>query len=652
MSRFYSSIVRRDVLIIVLLILAGFAFKFIYLKTAESSYNIEELPLSALTLVGDTHAQANVSKTRLYGTAYITTAMSLETFGFTPLGLKFPNMVLFFISLVFLSLFSRRLTALRERSAWLLPAALLVMGPPVIQIWGMKNRGGFIETICALTICLWICARPANELLPSLHKLVLAIIIGLAIWSQPIALVWGVIVIAYVLWQEASLSPKTLPQSFALMGAGVFIGLLPLINLNYLFNFNTFAVLGQGETVEGIDLGLTGRFREMLIAGVPRLLGLKEQWSPDWVLWAPAARILYLLFLLPCIWASINIALDFFRTRKIGPEMLVLAVTATVIGANIVSSWGNFQGEPRRLLLLYVPFAVLTGLGLVRARRFLIPFLLLWCCFNVWVNYVYIGKHRNGFSQPVYQRLDEIAKYLRTNKIQGVYTDVWIGGRVTFASQGKIPWYPSHYQPTPHGYVGDDVLNTNEAMLFSLSTPDGKNGRNAFLADVQGAGIACKESILKNIAIIHCNRKLVLSQLALEAARNRQKPKKSGEVVLALATDDKAVATHVGIKRDGAIVSDGRAGFLMYGPYRRVPAGDYVLEVSGTSSTPFALDVATDQGARVLGRVEMAAGQDAAAKRLARLEFDLERPVSDLEIRINVGAGSDARVEGYRLLAR
>lgn len=652
MSKPYSSLVRRDVLIAALLVLAGLAFKFIYLETAESSYNIEELPLSALTLAGDNRAQANIASTRLYGTAYITTAMSLETFGFTPLGLKFPNIVLFFLSLVFLSLFSRRLTDLGKQSVWLLPAALLVMGPPVIQIWGMKNRGGFIETTCALTICLWICARPVKGPMPSLDKLILGIIIGLAIWSQPISLVWGVVITGYVLWQDTSFSVKALPRSLVLMAAGIFIGLLPLINLNYLFNFNTFKVLGQGEAVGGVDLGRMGRFHEMLVAGFPRLLGLKEQWSNDWVLWAPAARILYLLFLLPCIWASVKIVLDFLRTRKIGPEMLVLVVAAAVIGANIVSSWGNFQGEPRRLLLLYLPFAVLTTLGLVWTRRFLVPFLLLWCTFNIWVNYVYIGKHRDGFSQPAYQRLDEVAQYLDIHKIQGVYTDVWIGGRVTFASGGKIPWYPSHYQPTQHGYVGDDVLNTDEAMLFNLDTPIGSNGRNMFMADVQDAGVVCKESAMKRIAIIHCNRRLVLSALPLDAALNRHRPKKPGDVVLALEVGDSAVATQVGIKRNGALISSGRAGFLMYGPYKQVPAGSYLIEVAGTSNTPFALDVVAEQGVLVLRQVEKSAGEDAVAKRLARLEVDIEKPVSDLEIRISVPADSDARIEGYRLVVR
>jgi hypothetical protein len=641
--------VKRDLLIVAVLLLCAVAFKWVYLQTAESSYNIEELPLPALTLAGDIRAQANIATTRLYGTAPITTALSLQAFGFTPLGLKFPNIVAFLLTAVFLGLFARRLPALRDSGLWWLPVLLWVMGPPVLQIWGMKNRGGFIETMLALAICLWMCARHQESPLPPLDKLLLALVIGIATWSQPIALVWGVVILAYVFWQDARFAPRALPQTTLLLVLGLVIGLLPLINLNFLFNFNTFAVLNEGEKIQGVDLGVAGRARELLIAGFPRLLGLKEQWRPEWLLWPPAARALYLVFLLPLAWACIGIVRDSIVRRRFSVELLVLGAGGIVLAANLLSSWGNFQAEPRRLLLLYVPFVILTALGLARARRFLLPFLLLWCGYNLWANYAYVHKYRDGFSLPAYQRLDDVAAYLQRKKMVGVYTDVWTGGRVTFASQGKVPWYPSKYEPTPHGYLGDAILNTNEAMIFNLNAPGGVEGRQNFWSDVRGAAIPCVEKVFGKTAIIHCTRRIDIDDLAMAARAHQQKP---GDVVLDLKAGDETMLSLVGAKRDGVLASTGKPGFLTYGPYKSLPVGRYRLEANGTSSTPFVIDVAKDTGQRVLGKASLAAAQDPATQRLATLEFELAKPATDLEVRIVVPPNSDLRLQGYRIVVR
>lgn len=649
MSTFQHSRLRRDVTIAVLLLLAALAFKVIYLKTAESSYNIEELPLSALTLAGDVRAQANIASTRLYGTAPITTAISLKVFGFTPLGLKFPNIVTFLLSVVFLSLFARRLPALRDANLWWLPALLLVIGPPVLQIWGMKNRGGFIETILALSICLWICARRQEEPLPSLDKFILAIVIGLATWSQPIALVWGVVIMAFVFWQDARFDPRALPKTLLWLIAGLVIGLMPLFNLNFLFNFNTFTVLNHGESPDGVDLGVLGRIRETIVFGFPRLLGLKEQWQTEWVLWAPAARALYLLFLLPLAWAVVGILRDFFRSRRFGLEMVVLCVAALVLAANFISSWGNFQAEPRRLLLLYVPYALLTALGLVRARRFLWPFLVLWCAFNLWSNYTYISKYRDGFTRSPYLPLNAVADYLKAKKIRAIYTDVWTGGRVTFASQGNVVWYPSNYEPTPHGYLGDSVLNSDEAMVFNLDGAGGVAARDAFWVDARSMQLPCMERTFRKVVVVHCAARIDLLELPIKAASRRIKP---GDVLLDVNAIDKEMLTLVGVKRDDVLAASGKPGFLSFGPYKALPVGRYVLEVEGSASTPFDIDVAMEGGTRVLSKASLKGAEDPAKQRLVTLPFEATKAASDVEVRIVVPANSDVQVRKYRIVAR
>lgn len=490
--------------LLIALVLVAILLKFVYLKTAESTYNVEEIPLVSMTLIGGSNALADESTSRLYGTTPITSAISLKLFGFNALGLKFPNIVFAMATFVLLALLCRRIFQGAYRLAWLIPSALLVLGPPVIQVWGMKNRGGFIESIFALVLCLWICASPSKDgVLSTFQKFVIAIVIGLATWSQPIALLWGVVVIGYAVWQDAAYSIRSVPKSLLLVFFGLLIGLMPLIQMNFHFNFNTFHVLDRGEAPGGIDLGRAGRFHEMLVGGIPRLLGLKRQWQDQWVVPAPMAWVLYTVFVFPCILASWRVVANFLRTRKVTITLALVGVAVIVILANIASSWGNFQDEPRRLLLLYVPFAVLTTLGLLRSKVFLITYLTIWCAFNAWANWTYISDHRHGFAHPLYKPLGEVAAFLKQAGVSGVYSDVWTGGRVTFASEGTIPWYRSRYLPTVYGYVGDDRLVPDEAMLFNLHVPGNAEARDRFLKDVEKAGISCANAVVQEIVIVH-----------------------------------------------------------------------------------------------------------------------------------------------------
>lgn len=635
------------VLVLLLVALAAITIKIVYLNTAESGYNAEELPLSPMTLVSGNDAVSNVASTRLYGTANITTAASLKLFGFSVFALKAPNMLFFLLSLVFLYLFSRRyFSRVGKWAEWyaLMPSALLCLGPPVIQIWGMKNRGGFIESIFALTLCLWICASARDGLLSSIQKLMLAIIIGLATWSQPIALLWGVIIIVYIIASDLLADPRSLPKDALLVGFGLTVGLLPLIALNFMFRFNTLRVIEGGEVPGGIDLGNLGRLQQMITDGIPRLLGLKEQWNPDWIIPTPLAYVLYGLFLLPVAIAVGRNLGEALRSRRFTLGLVLVAVSTAVILANVFSSWGNFQSEPRRLLLLYIPLAVLIACGLSRTPRLAVAYLALWIGFNAWSNYTYISKHLDGFSHRVYRPLDSVATFLQENGVNGIYSDVWTGGRVTFASDGTIPWFRSKYVATSYGFVGDDELSRKEAMVFNAHTPGGSDGRRMFSRDIRRAGIHCSERTMGGISMYFgCDREFEFEDLRA-AAGVAAVP---GQVLIDLNAADSMMATQVGTRNGEAIRAGGEGGFLVYGPYLPLPAGQYSLLVKGTSSDPFILDLAADQGRVVLVREEFRRGEDPSASVLATLEFRLDRAVEDFEVRVRVADAADTQVRGY-----
>lgn len=125
-----------------------------------------------------------------------------------------------------------------------------------------------------------------------------------------------------------------------------------------------------------------------------------------------------------------------------------------------------------------------------------------------------------------------------------------------------------------------------------------------------------------------------------------------GDVALAFKGSEDKLGTLVGIRRGDQLVADGRPGFVMYGPYAPLMAGRYTLEIQGVSSRPFVFDMSAKKGRETLHRGDYASGEDASARRLVQVDFELKAPVTDLEVRLNVQAGSDMVVDGYRIVHR
>jgi hypothetical protein len=126
----------------------------------------------------------------------------------------------------------------------------------------------------------------------------------------------------------------------------------------------------------------------------------------------------------------------------------------------------------------------------------------------------------------------------------------------------------------------------------------------------------------------------------------------AGEAAIELSADDAEVVTAVGTKIGGKLVASGKAGYLMFGPYRPLPAGNYTIVVTGSGSGPFALDAVARQGKLSLASKEFAAAEVAGIDVLAKLDFALPHSVRDLEVRINVPEGSDLKVGGYKIVHR
>ncbi len=107
----------------------------------------------------------------------------------------------------------------------------------------------------------------------------------------------------------------------------------------------------------------------------------------------------------------------------------------------------------------------------------------------------------------------------------------------------------------------------------------------------------------------------------------------------------------VGRREDGAVVSDGRRGFLLYGPYEALPAGDYRLRVFGEVDAAAGGHVELVSGTgRERHAVFPLAGHPDAGAGVVEGMVSVTSPIRDAEIRIFVTGDDRLRVTGYELV--
>jgi hypothetical protein len=115
--------------------------------------------------------------------------------------------------------------------------------------------------------------------------------------------------------------------------------------------------------------------------------------------------------------------------------------------------------------------------------------------------------------------------------------------------------------------------------------------------------------------------------------------------------------THVGIRREkvGALASTGEEGFLQTGPYIPLKKGRFAVEWTGAlessagGSVGF-VDVCSRNGREVLERSGVAHLQEGRESQfLARVEFELEHEIDDIEFRFYVNEGVRVRLDRISL---
>ena len=111
-------------------------------------------------------------------------------------------------------------------------------------------------------------------------------------------------------------------------------------------------------------------------------------------------------------------------------------------------------------------------------------------------------------------------------------------------------------------------------------------------------------------------------------------------------------STRVGERRQGMIATTGRAGFLLFGPYVYLAAGDYeaAFLLEGVACCgDFVIDVTAERGQRRLAQRTVAA---LAPGEAATLAFSLDAAFDDVEFRLWVTAESAFAARGVEVRAR
>ena len=109
--------------------------------------------------------------------------------------------------------------------------------------------------------------------------------------------------------------------------------------------------------------------------------------------------------------------------------------------------------------------------------------------------------------------------------------------------------------------------------------------------------------------------------------------------------------SRVGILRNGKLVSDGRRGFLLFGPYQPMNAGRYHLVVwgKGTVTDTAWVDVVSEKGTVQHAKFSLSSDVDPGSGVMAEGLVALAAPVQDIEVRVFVGEQDVVSLDGYEL---
>lgn len=196
---------------------------------------------------------------------------------------------------------------------------------------------------------------------------------------------------------------------------------------------------------------------------------------------------------------------------------------------------------------------------------------------------------------------------------------------VVFLPYIDLLW-AAHMWPAPLKYKDEIKPIIEKLRSFDAVEIDERNFYAAVRLDKKFMTPLGRSKILKNICLEH---------LCIDYA--------GGDVV----------PSQVGSLVDLGMKTDGRAGYLMYGPYESLEAGEYILQVTGSASPnsgTFIIDVVNHKAGKVYAHYKTQGRNEVVSKNVLLEErVILGEDVPRVEVRVQVNAESDIFVDGYSL---
>jgi Dolichyl-phosphate-mannose-protein mannosyltransferase len=368
-------------------------------------------------------------------------------------------------------------------------AAYLAVPPAMWAVWSTKARGGYAELLflgqAVLLVTLMQARSPRRRL-----ALLWGILAGLAFWTHPLAIVYLVPSVAFVVLARRKLGGRGAGKSAAELGLaaiGAILGMAPLIIENLRDGFLTVAALFQPAD---LPLDRVAQLLRFFRVGVLVLLGFGQPttsqnlFDQDWLtrpashLWL--AGLVLLLVAAAVLWYAPSVRrLAACRADRLSEPALLVLLAVLVPPVVAMTRFGFLVSEPRYALPLYSAVPLLAG-ALWRVRlpvpradviRWVVVVAVLGC--NLWSlvsTDIRLWRPEDSPENTAATR-QELVRYLVAADRHQMYADYWIGYPVMFETRETVLPYVisggfNRYLPP-----ADNVQRTpNPAWVFTPGT--------------------------------------------------------------------------------------------------------------------------------------------------------------------------------------
>lgn len=259
---------------------------------------------------------------------------------------------------------------------------------------------------------------------------------------------------------------------------------------------------------------------------------------------------------------------------------------------------------------------------------------------------------------------------------QRVGSTIWTKGEKGHLFYGPYsPMHPGAYKIIIKGHVGrvglngawlDVVMSGGETILAMTDLIAEPDPGEQVLADIDltitepcsdfeiRVNVDCFSDFGISLVEIH-HLKEMMNFNAKQVIESDKNPKLVSydrqKIVMGFWATHRELLSTVGYKSERRIYTTGRSGFLIYGPYRNIAAGYYVLKVYGIlkkSDTAW-IDISYNKGVSVVARTSLSEPDSLTDGVIANLNFKLDHFVENIEIRIYVSSKTDMTFDCFTI---